>query len=105
MKKFILLVVVCILSSCSFAITRNTRHTELFTNARIFQVLNSNEALILYDNFNVAKIITVEEVYYEGLKISGRFILVDTYTYETRVHQIKVVPVYVRLSEYNKYSK
>ena len=104
MKKFILLIVACMLSSCSVAIMRNAHHTELFTNARIFQVLDSNEALIWDDNFNVAKIITVEEVYYEGLKISGRFILVDTYTYETRAHRIKVVPVYVRLSEYNKYS-
>ena len=105
MKRFILLIVVCVLSSCSVAIMRNTRHTEFFTNARIFQVLNSSEALIWDDNFNVAKIITSEEIYYEGLKISGRFILVDTYAYETRAHQIKVVPVYVRLSEYQKYSK
>ena len=79
MKKFILLILVCMLSSCSIAIMRNTRHTEFFTNARVFQVLDSNDALIWDDNFNVAKIITSEEIYYEGLKISGRFILVDTY--------------------------
>ena len=64
MKKFILLILVCMLSSCSIAIMRNTQHTELFTNARIFQVLDSNEALIWDDNFNVAKIITSEEIYY-----------------------------------------
>lgn len=105
MKKFILLILVCMLSSCSVAITRGEYHTKRFTNARVFQVLDSNDALIWDDDFNVAKIVTIEEIYYEGLKISGRFILVDTYAYETRAHQIKVVPVYVRLSEYNKYSK
>lgn len=93
------------LSSCSTAIMRNTYHTKWFTNAKIFQVLDSNEALIWDDNFDVAKIVTAEEIYYEGLKISGRFRLVDTYAYETRTHQIKVVPVYIRLSEYRKYSK
>ena len=33
------------------------------------------------------------------------FVLVDTYAYETVQHRIKVVPVYVRLSEYNKYNE
>lgn len=94
---------VCMLSSC--AVTRYNMHTELFFNAKIFQVLDSNDALIWDDDYNVAKIVTAEEIYYEGRSISGRFILVDTYAYETRTHQIKVVPVYVRLSEYRKYSK
>ena len=103
MKKFILLILVCMLSSC--AITRSNMHTEFFFKATVFQVLDSNEALAWDDNLNVIKIITNDEIYYDGLRISGRYILVDTYTYETRAHQIKVVPVYVRLSEYRKYSK
>lgn len=91
------------LCSCSTALVRNTRHTEFFLGARVFQVLNSNESLA-HDGTKVVKFITAEEVYYEGLDISGKFVLVDTYTYETVEHKIKVVPVYVRLSEYNKYT-
>lgn len=103
MKKFILLILVCMLSSC--AITRSNMHTKFFFKVTVFQVLDSNEALAWDDNLNVIKIVTNDEIYYDGLHISGRFVLVDTYAYETRTHQIKVVPVYVRLSEYNKYSK
>lgn len=102
MKKFILLVLVCVLSSC--AITRNTAHLK-FVDATIFQTLDSNTALAIDEHFNIIQVITTEEVYYDGRHISGMFVLVDTYAYETVQHRIKVVPVYVRLSEYNKYSK
>lgn len=102
MKKFILLVIVCMLSSC--AITRNTAHLK-FVDATIFQILDSNTALAIDEHFNTIQVITNEEVYYDGRQISGMFVLVDTYSYETVQHRIKVVPVYVRLSEYNKYSR
>lgn len=102
MKKFILLIIVCLLSSC--AITRNNMHVE-FIDAVIFQTQDSNTALAMDDRFNVIQVITVTEVYYDGRQLSGLFVLVDTYTYETIQHRVKVVPVYVRLSEYNKYSR
>lgn len=102
MRKLILLITILLVSSC--AIMRNSEHTEYFMGPKVLQVLNSNEALVIGDDFTVAKVITVEEVYYEGLKLYGRFILVDTYSYETVEHKIKVVPVYVRYSEYRKYS-
>ena len=100
MKKFILLILVCMLSSC--AITRNTAHLK-FIDATIFQTLYSNTALAIDEHFNTIQIVTNEEVYYDGRHIVGMFVLVDTYAYETVQHRIKVVPVYVRLSEYNKY--
>lgn len=102
MKKFILLIAICLLSSC--AITRNTKHIK-FIDATIFQTLDSNTALAIDDHLNTIQIITNEEVYYDGRNISGMFILVDTYSYETVQHRVKVVPVYVRLSEYNKYTR
>lgn len=102
MKKFILLIILCMLSSC--AITRNTAHLR-FVDATIFQTLDSNTALAIDEHFNTIQIITNEEVYYDGRQISGMFVLVDTYSYETVQHRTKVVPVYVRLSEYNKYSR
>lgn len=102
MKKFILLIVICLLSSC--AITRNTMHYR-FVDAVIFQTLDSNTALALDDYFDPIQIITNDEVYYDGRHIIGMFVLVDTYSYETVQGRINVVPVYVRLSEYNKYSK
>ena len=102
MKKFILLILVCMLSSC--AITRNTAHLK-FIDATIFQTLDSNTALVIDEHFNTIQIVTNEEVYYDGRHIVGMFVLVDTYAYETVQHRTKVVPVYVRLSEYNKYSR
>lgn len=102
MKKFIILILVCLLSSCS--ITRNSFNTH-FVDATIFQVLDSNTALAMDDELNVIQIITSGEVYYDGRKIVGAFVLVDTYAYETVQHRTKVVPVYVRLSEYRKYSR
>lgn len=102
MKKIIILILICLLSSCS--ITRNSFNTH-FIDVTIFQVLDSNTALAIDDKLNVIQIITNEEVYYDGRKIVGSFVLVDTYAYETVQHITKVVPVYVRSSEYRKYSK
>ena len=99
-KLIILLTTLLILSSC--VITRNTLHIHLI-DATIFQTLDSNTALAITDEFNTIQVITNEEVYYDGRKIVGTFVLVDTYAYETVQHHSKVVPVYVRWSEYKKY--
>lgn len=58
MKKFIILILVCLLSSCS--ITRNSFNTH-FVDATIFQVLDSNTALAMDDELNVIQIITSEK--------------------------------------------
>ena len=50
-------------------------------------------------DYDVVMIITSEDVYYHGKKISGTFVLVDTYTYESKGSGIKTVPVYRRKSE------
>ena len=42
---------------------------------------------------------------WDGKKISGYYILVDTYTYETKKGMIKTVPVYVLTSEYKKHTE
>lgn len=102
MKRFILIFLAVLLCSCSNKITRNSIRYEYMT-ATIFQTLDSGTALALDDKFNVVQFITNDEIYYDGLIIKGTFRLVDTYAYETVQGKIKVVPVYVRLSEYRRY--
>lgn len=99
-KLIILLTTLLVLSSC--AVTRHTLHLK-YIDATIFQTLDSNTALAMDDKFNTIQVITNEEVYYDGRKVVGTFVLVDTYAYETVQHRSKVVPVYVRWSEYKKY--
>lgn len=103
MKKFIFIIIALIITSCSSGLYRNTERYE-YVNATVFQTIDSGSALALDDKFNVVRFITNEEVYYDGLIVKGRFRLVDTYTYETVQGRVKVVPVYVRYSEYKKYS-
>ena len=70
---------------------------------RIFQALNSHEALATSsDNTNiVVKLITTEDTFYDGKRVSGTYIMVDTYTYENKLETIKTVPVFIKVSEYN----
>ena len=49
---------------------------------------------------NVYKIVTETNILYDGQIIGGRWVLVDTYTYETKDERIKTVPVLMPLSEY-----
>ena len=75
-------------------------------DAKIFQALNSHEALATTGyNLNniIVKLITSEDTYYDGKWVSGTFIMVDTYTYENKQETIKTVPVFIKVSEYNKY--
>lgn len=70
---------------------------------KIFQTLNKNEALAFTEQFDVVKIVTVTDMYYDGKQIKGNFTLVGTYTYETEKERIKTVPVFVLTSEYKKH--
>ena len=68
----------------------------------IIQTISKNEALAWTKNYDVVKIETVTDTYYDGKKISGYFTLVGTYSYVTNQHISKTVPVYVLTSEYSK---
>ena len=74
-------------------------------NAKIFQAVNSHEALATTSrelNSIVVKLITSEDTYYDGKRVSGTFIMVDTYTYENKQEIIKTVPVFIKVSEYKE---
>lgn len=101
MRKLILLITILLVSSC--AIMRNQTHLDII-DGTIFQVLDSNDALVMTKDYQIVKIVTASEVYFDGRPIAGIFILVDTYHYVTKAGVYKVVPVYVRYSEYRKYS-
>ena len=72
-------------------------------NLTIIQTYNSTEALAITKNYDVVKIETVLDTYYDGKKIKGRFTRVGTHTYENNLSYIKTVPVYVLTSEYNMF--
>lgn len=102
MKKLILLIVTMLMVSSCVVLRNQTRYTVV--NATIFQVLDSNTALALtHDDFEVIKVVTREEIYFDGRPIIGLFVLVDTYAYNTVEGRYKVVPVYIRYREYQKY--
>ena len=71
-------------------------------SVEIFQTLNKNEALARTTSWDVVKLESTEEVYYDGKKITGPFIMIGTYQYTTRNDMDKTVPVYIKESEYKK---
>lgn len=69
----------------------------------VIQTLSKNEALCLQEGasfINVYKIVTNTNILYDGQVVGGTWVLVDTYTYETKDNNIKTVPVLMPLSEY-----
>jgi hypothetical protein len=110
MKKALLLLsvsILLILSSCSLFTRASLSNASIgdkcYLNATIFQAVNSHEALATTShelNSIVVKLITSEDTYYDGKKVSGTFIMVDTYTYENKQNTIKTVPVFIKVSEY-----
>ena len=96
-----------LLSSCSMfsraSLSNASIGDKCYLNATIFQAVNSHEALATTSrelNSIVVKLITAEDTYYDGKKVSGTFIMVDTYTYENKQNTIKTVPVFIKVSEY-----
>lgn len=71
----------------------------IYSHFEIFQTLNKYEALARTRNFDVVKIVTENETYYDGKKLSGKFHLIDTYTYVTVENNIKTIPVYTRIDD------
>ncbi len=113
MKKLfaILFVALLIFSSCDAPYyateddTSTTYTSKQNLSVKIFQTLDKNSALARTSDYDVVKLVTMEEMYYDGKKITGTFVLVDTYTYETKKGDYKTVPVYIRYSEYKKENK
>lgn len=115
MKRFIILFLsALLLSSCSiFAPTYTTystpksdiSKTDTYLTLKVFQTFNKGSALAMTESFDVVKIISSIDTYYDGKKIAGRFILVDTYTYMNKENQYKTVPVFVAKDEYNRLRK
>lgn len=103
MKRIIALISIALLCFTSCSVMQNNINKEkTYLSVKIFQTLNKNAALARTDRWDVVKIESLEEMYYDGKSITGTFVLVDTYSYETKDGTIKTVPVYIRESEYRK---
>ena len=111
LKNLIMLLAVSLLlSSCGIfsigAASGKQLGDKCDLKLEVFQTLSRNEALCmeksLYSSNDVYKIITESNLLYDGQVISGRWVLVDTYTYETKDNRIKTVPVLMPLSEYKE---
>ena len=109
---FFISTLLCV-SSCSiFRTPLNSASIgdKCYLNVKIFQAFNSHEALAKgsTDNSIVVKLITTEDVFYDGKVLRGEYIMVDTYTYtykpdakkETEEY-VKTVPVFIKTSEKN----
>lgn len=112
MKKYLaiyvaLLVISAAFTSCS---TSNTAGVGISRERgsmgfKIFQTLDKGEALVYptSNSVDVAKIVSLEELYYDGKVVGGYFILIDTFRYQTRNGEIKTVPVFIKQKEYKKW--
>ena len=113
MKKALLplsVSILLLLSSCSIFTRASLSNASIgdkcYLNATIFQAVNNHEALATTSREPysiVVKLITSEDTFYDGKRVSGTFIMVDTYTYENKQETIKTVPVFIKVSEYDKY--
>lgn len=107
MKKILsfLFSILFITTSCS-SLSQSDNHKEYRSlSVTIFQTLNKNEALALTPNYDVVKIVSYDDIFYDGKKIRGYFVLIDTYSYENMQNVIKTVPVYMNKKEYSKLKK
>lgn len=110
-KTYFLLVFSFILSSCStYNANTNTGSSLTHLYLRIFQTLNEHEALAFTRSYDVVKIITDSDIYFDDKKVYGDFKLVDTYNYTTTKGIKKTVPVYKCMGEssysfYNYYGQ
>ena len=71
-----------------------------YLSVEIIQTFSKNEALAWTKDYDIVKIETTSEVYYDGKSIAGAFCLAGTYTYTTKDGRLKTVPVYIRDREY-----
>lgn len=90
------------LSAISRANQNNISRESSYLELRIIQTLAKGEALACTEKFEVVKIESLTEIYYDGKRVNGYFTLLDTYTYQTRNGVWKTVPVFVLNKEYRK---
>ena len=80
------------------------RKNSMWLEVEIFQTLSKTEVLALDQKHNVVKIVSLsDKLLYDGLELWGEYVLIDTYSYYNKDKFKKTVPVYVLLSEYEKY--
>ena len=106
---FALIILLCV-SSCSVFTRTSLSNASIgdkcYLNATIFQAVNSHEALATTGrelNSIVVKLITSDDTFDDGKRVSGSFLMVDTSTYENKQGIIKTVPVFIKVSENNSY--
>ena len=90
--------------SCS-TMRNNQKVGQTFLNLKVFQTLSEHEALAFTERYDVVKFISDSEIIYDGKKINGYYVLMGTYSYETKDGVVKTVPVYMLRSEYRKQNK
>jgi len=92
-------ILITLVSSCSIA-RNNIDAKRTYLDGSVLQTLSPSEALVrinLDDNrlFSVVKVVNNKKVFYDDKRIRGIYVRVGTYSYETKDHFIKTVPVYV----------
>lgn len=119
LKPLIMLLAVSLmLSSCGVVTNTssisnpNTIGTKLGDRCnlklKVFQTLSRSEALCTQEgsySLDIYKIVTNTNILFDGQVVGGTWVLVDTYTYETKDNNIKTVPVLMPLSEYKDAQK
>ena len=112
MKKYLtiyaaLLVILAAFTSCSPSNTAGLgiSRERGSMSFKIFQTLDNGEALAnpTSSASDVAKIVSLEEIYYDGKVVNGYFILIDTFRYRTRNGEIRTAPVFIKQKEYKKW--
>ena len=112
MKKvlFICLVMAGLFVSCG--VEQHTTNNKGHLFIEVFQTLsngeNSSTCLARNSNWDIFYIIsldcpdkTTHEMYYDGKNISGAYVLVGTYTYETKGGDTKTVQACMKKNNYN----
>ena len=96
---FITLAILCLISCGTAKHSRQNIFDSKYISGKIFQTINEFEALVLTDNYDVIKIFTAHETLYDGKKISGIYVMTDTYQYINKKDELKTVPVYIKKKE------
>lgn len=72
----------------------NISKDTTYLTLTVFQTLDPQSALAFNRNFDVVKIETSSDIYYDGKKIAGLFVMDGTYTYQAKNEIVKTVPVF-----------
>lgn len=100
MKKLVFLLLSFLLTSCGVMLNSSTESDissdRTYLSVEIIQTLSKTEALAWTRNYKVVKLETDSEIFYDGKKVAGEYMLTGTYTYPNKEGTIKTVPVYTR---------